>query len=125
MGPGRAVDYPPWIYLDPSNSQQLVAESMNLAEELAMLKKQASVIETQMHEINARIRVIEECQDVTAQIAEIDTEKCTRCLRCCSACPVGAIAKDEDVLEIDTTKCTGCGICMRECPQDAIYLKKV
>ncbi len=44
-----------------------------------------------------------------------DPSKCTKCGRCTTQCPAGAITLDP--LSIDTSKCIGCGKCIGECPQ--------
>jgi ferredoxin len=124
MGIGRAGTYPQRTYPDPSSFQQSSTESMNPEQELAMLKEQAKTIETQLHEINARISALEEGRSVSALMAEVDAEKCTGCFRCSSACPTGAISMFEGIAKIDQSKCTGCGECILLCPDSAIVLKK-
>lgn len=54
----------------------------------------------------------------------IDTEKCTKCMRCFLLCPDGAIDKSGDVMEIDYDYCKGCGICAHECALKAISIIK-
>lgn len=44
-----------------------------------------------------------------------DTSKCTKCGRCVTQCPAGAISLNP--LYIDTSKCIGCGKCIGECPE--------
>lgn len=47
-------------------------------------------------------------------------DKCTGCLACVSACPLGAIsATDTGRVITDRSKCTGCGDCINHCPAKA------
>ncbi|MEA3273690.1 MAG: 4Fe-4S binding protein [Patescibacteria group bacterium] len=54
---------------------------------------------------------------------QINTEKCTKCYRCISACPEKAIKKDKaGNVVIDHDHCKGCGICAQVCPSKAIKM---
>lgn len=81
-----------------------------------------------------------QCIEVSAHKANIDPAKCVNCglcmqncpyhaivkipVPCEEACPVGAVAKDENGKErIDYSKCILCGACMRECPFGAMMDK--
>jgi polyferredoxin len=44
-------------------------------------------------------------------------DKCTKCLKCRRACPMGAISEDN---RFDATACVKCLDCERACPEDAI-----
>ena len=49
---------------------------------------------------------------------------CVMCGACAGACPVGAIAKDEDGhARIDFDKCISCGKCASACPFGAVHEK--
>ena len=54
---------------------------------------------------------------------QIKIERCNRCGRCISACPLHCIRVVDDHLEIDLNRCNGCGKCVEECSLWAI--KKV
>jgi heterodisulfide reductase subunit A len=58
-------------------------------------------------------------------VADIDTEKCTLCELCVTACPFSAI----DIIQVenpgvkmvvDPARCMGCGQCSSTCPADAV-----
>jgi len=51
----------------------------------------------------------------------VDQEMCTSCGICVEACPVGAIALDEQNLaEIHDAECIRCGRCHDVCPVEAV-----
>ncbi len=54
----------------------------------------------------------------------IDTENCTICLSCVSACPAGALQDNPDALQLlfREDACLQCGICSKTCPEDVISL---
>ncbi|MBI1965793.1 MAG: 4Fe-4S binding protein [Betaproteobacteria bacterium] len=54
----------------------------------------------------------------------VDKQKCTLCLACVGACPVGALidAKDKPQLKFIERNCVQCGLCEKTCPEDAIAL---
>lgn len=54
----------------------------------------------------------------------VDTERCTLCLSCVSACPEGALADNPErpQLRFIEKNCVQCGLCARTCPEDAITL---
>jgi ferredoxin len=54
----------------------------------------------------------------------IETQGCTMCLACVSACPVGALADNPDRPEVRFVEaaCVQCGLCMKTCPEKVITL---
>ena len=55
---------------------------------------------------------------------EIDTESCTICLSCVSACPAGALQDNPDAPQLlfREDACLQCGICVATCPEKVITL---
>lgn len=65
-------------------------------------------------------------------LPEIDTERCTGCGKCVSACPVESLSltsandpkkKSRKKASLDEETCLGCGVCVRTCPTGALSLK--
>jgi len=54
----------------------------------------------------------------------INAKKCTGCMRCRKACPVGAIkGKKKEPHTIQAEKCEKCGICLEVCEYGAVVRK--
>lgn len=55
----------------------------------------------------------------------VDTQGCTLCLSCVSACPTSALAAGEDrpLLRFDESLCVQCGLCRATCPEKVISLE--
>ena len=55
---------------------------------------------------------------------EVDTEGCTLCLACVSACPTGAMVDDPEKpwLGFAEEACVQCGLCRNTCPESVISL---
>ena len=59
----------------------------------------------------------------TNYFAKVDSDCCTGCETCLSACWFGAITMGPDeVVEIDTEFCAGCGLCTMKCKANALSL---
>jgi ferredoxin len=55
----------------------------------------------------------------------VNTETCTLCMACVSACPEGALLDNPESpqLRFIETKCVQCGLCEKTCPEGAIALE--
>ncbi len=55
----------------------------------------------------------------------VDTDRCTMCLSCVSACPEAALADNPDKLQLRFIEknCVQCGLCASTCPETAITLE--
>ncbi|MBK1699294.1 4Fe-4S binding protein [Rhodovibrio salinarum] len=55
----------------------------------------------------------------------VDTQGCTMCLACVSACPTGAMLDDPDSpwLGFNEETCIQCGLCATTCPENVIQLE--
>ena len=55
----------------------------------------------------------------------INTGKCTLCMTCVSACPFGALSRNQDspCLKFREAPCRQCGLCEEACPEKAISLR--
>jgi ferredoxin len=56
---------------------------------------------------------------------DVQTEGCTLCLSCVSACPTGALSDDPDqpMLRFAEDACVQCGLCQATCPEKVISLR--
>ena len=56
---------------------------------------------------------------------DIDTQGCTLCLACVSACPTGALSDnpDQPMLRFTEDACVQCGLCKATCPEKVITLR--
>ena len=57
-------------------------------------------------------------------VIEVDTDGCTLCLSCVSACPTGALKDNQDKPQFSFTEnvCVQCGLCRTMCPESVITL---
>lgn len=61
-------------------------------------------------------------------LLELDTERCTMCGACATACPTDALqfeqTADESVLQHDPNVCMACDRCVRVCPETALTMRR-
>jgi len=57
----------------------------------------------------------------TADVPEVDQERCNLCGLCQTSCVYGAISASGELI-IDPRKCFGCGLCVTRCPKRALTL---
>ena len=55
--------------------------------------------------------------------AKVNTDTCTGCESCVSACPTGAISMKDGAANVNADDCVDCGACVGECPVEAISLE--
>ena len=55
---------------------------------------------------------------------EVIREECIGCKLCIKVCSFAAITMVEGIAEIDTDKCTLCSACVTACPVNAIFIRK-
>ena len=96
---------------------------MNREQKIAELKHQSEALQSQIGQVNARIKDLEQGSVVQKLIAYVDDDKCIGCGKCVSVCPVSAITIDNTIARIARDVCTGCGNCVSVCPQRAITLE--
>ncbi|MFW9908171.1 MAG: CoB--CoM heterodisulfide reductase iron-sulfur subunit A family protein [Candidatus Thorarchaeota archaeon] len=64
--------------------------------------------------------------EIESTIAQVNSERCSSCHTCVSACPYGAMAMDytvtPEVAFVTEAKCHGCGTCAGGCPSGAITM---
>ena len=55
---------------------------------------------------------------------QVDTDACTLCMSCVSACPAGALQDNPDApqLRLVEKNCVQCGLCVNTCPEQALTL---
>ena len=72
----------------------------------------------------ARRRLSRDDIMATYFLRSTDEQACVGCGDCVEACPVGALAMDDEFPVVDEEVCIGCGLCAIPCPSDAVRLKR-
>jgi MinD superfamily P-loop ATPase len=99
----------------------------NLACSIARMGKTVQYLDCDVEEPNGHIFLnpdIEETQNVTIGVPEVDTEKCDGCGKCGQLCQYSAIICLKDKPLVFEQLCHSCGGCMLICPTDAITEKQ-
>ena len=81
---------------------------------------------SELHRLAPRpVDVIALPQGAPIGAISVNTDGCTLCLSCVSACPTGALRDDPErpVLKFVEDACVQCGICQSTCPEKVITLK--
>jgi MinD superfamily P-loop ATPase len=99
----------------------------NLACSIARMGKTVQYLDCDVEEPNGHIFLkpdIEETQNVTIGVPEVDTELCNGCGKCGQLCQYSAIICLKDTVMTFEQLCHSCGGCMAVCPQVAIKEKQ-
>lgn len=99
----------------------------NLACSIARMGKTVQYLDCDVEEPNGHIFLkpeIEETQNVTMGVPEVDTELCNGCGKCGQLCQYSAIICLKDTVMTFEQLCHSCGGCMAVCPQAAIKEKQ-
>jgi MinD superfamily P-loop ATPase len=99
----------------------------NLACSIARIGKTVQYLDCDVEEPNGHIFLkpnIEETQNVTIGVPEVDTKKCDGCGKCGQLCQYSAIICLKDTVMTFEQLCHSCGGCMAVCPQTAIKEKQ-
>ncbi len=98
----------------------------NLAYTVSALGRKVQYLDCDVEEPNGHIFLkpqITDSQEITIDVPQVDTEKCTACGKCGEICQFGAIiCIKEHVLTFEQL-CHSCGGCWRICPANAIEQK--
>ena len=99
----------------------------NLACSIVRMGQTAQYLDCDVEEPNGHIFLkpnIEETQNVTMGVPEVDTELCDGCGKCGELCQYSAIICLKDTAMTFEQLCHSCGGCMAVCPQTAIKEKQ-
>ena len=99
----------------------------NLACLIARMGKDVQYLDCDVEEPNGHIFLkpdIEETQDVTIGVPEVETELCNGCGKCGQLCQYSAIICLKDKALVFEQLCHSCGGCMLVCPTGAIKEKQ-
>jgi MinD superfamily P-loop ATPase len=90
---------------------------------LSLLPSRPTFLDCDVEEPNAALFLrpdLDERQDVTLMVPEVDANTCTHCGRCAEVCQYNAIAALPDKVLVFSELCHGCGSCSLNCPTGAI-----
>jgi len=99
----------------------------NLVCSIARMGKTVQYLDCDVEEPNGHIFLkpdIEETQNITIGVPEVDTEKCDGCGKCGQLCQYSAIICLKDIVMTFDQLCHSCGGCMLVCPTGAIKEKQ-
>jgi len=99
----------------------------NLACSIARMGKTVQYLDCDVEEPNGHIFLkpdIEETQNVTIGVPEVDTELCNGCGKCGQLCQYSAIICLKDKALVFEQLCHSCGGCMLVCPTGAVKEKQ-
>ncbi|HLB73417.1 MAG TPA: ATP-binding protein [Sedimentisphaerales bacterium] len=99
----------------------------NLACSIARMGEAVQYLDCDVEEPNGHIFLkpdMEETQDVTIGVPEVDAEECNGCGKCGELCQYSAIICLKDTVMTFEQLCHSCGGCMAICPQGAISEKQ-
>ncbi len=98
------------------------------ATNLALSIGKAQIIDCDVEEPNANVFLkakVDEEEDVTVDVPEINEEKCDHCGKCSEFCRYNALAVLPSKVLVFPELCHSCGGCKIVCPRDAISWRKV
>jgi len=99
----------------------------NLACSIAQMGKVVQYLDCDVEEPNGHIFLkpdIEETQNITIGVPEVDAEKCDGCGKCGQLCQYSAIICLKDIVMTFEQLCHSCGGCMLVCPTGAVKEKQ-
>ena len=99
----------------------------NLACSIARMGEAVQYLDCDVEEPNGHIFLkpdVEETQDVTIGVPEVDNELCDGCGKCGQLCQYSAIICLKDTVMTFEQLCHSCGGCMAVCPEAAIREKQ-
>jgi MinD superfamily P-loop ATPase len=99
----------------------------NLARVIAQMGQEVQYLDCDVEEPNGHIFLkpqIEQTQEVTVGVPEVDTQKCDGCGNCGRLCQYSAIVCLKETVMTFEALCHSCGGCMLVCPMGAITEKQ-
>jgi len=99
----------------------------NLVCTIAQMGQKVQYLDCDVEEPNGHIFLkpdIENTQDATVSVPEVDLKKCTSCGKCGEICQYNAIVSLKETILTFEQLCHSCGGCMLACPADAIAEKQ-